>query len=168
MTNWGFWPFLTNFFYWCLFDNFWSLGFSRWGLWIHARPSVRASVRHTISGDLRIRFWWFFAQSYILMSLKNVPSWFLAKKSGFWAFSSKPHIRISHNLLNSSKQLLSIINGSVVSGKILVLGVLAHFWSKIHCLWWQFEVFDHFWPFWAYIFKTAHQILMIFVQMLEI
>ena len=36
-------------------------------------------------------------------------------------------------------------NGSFVSGKILVLAVLAHFLSKIHCLWWQIEVFDHFW-----------------------
>ena len=47
---------------WCFgefWSIFWSLGFSCSGLWIHARPcvrpcgcaSVRASVRHTISGD---------------------------------------------------------------------------------------------------------------------
>ena len=61
--------------------NLWSLGFSRWGLWIHARPSVRASVRHTISGDPRIRFWWFFAESYILMSLKNCSKRIFEKNS---------------------------------------------------------------------------------------
>ena len=44
-----------------------------------SRSYVRSSIRYTISEDPRIRFWWFFAQSYILMSLKNVPSGFLKK-----------------------------------------------------------------------------------------
>ena len=35
-------------------------------------PSVRSSVRGGISRKPRIRFWWFFAQSYILMSLKKI------------------------------------------------------------------------------------------------
>ena len=38
-------------------------------------------------------------------------------------------------------------NDSVVSGKILVLAVLAIFESKIHCLWWHYMVLVNFWPF---------------------
>ena len=66
---------------------------------------VRASMRHTIPGDLRIRF------CYILMSLKKCSKWifeknFIAPRGGFgpktpflaekWPFepiSSKPRIR---------------------------------------------------------------------------
>ena len=51
-------------------------------------------------------------------------------------------------------------NGSVVSGKYLVLAVLAHFWSKIHCLWWQIEVFHHFF---TNFFQSADVCLTIFV-----
>ena len=50
------------------------------------RPSVRSS--HSISRKPRIRFWWFFAQSYILMSLKNLPSGFW-KNSRFQDFGQK-------------------------------------------------------------------------------
>ena len=106
-------------------DN-WSLGISRrtYGFALVrsvVRPFVRSFVRDAISGDPRIRFWWFFAQSYILVSLKKVPSEFFKKSRlpprGFWP--KKPS-----------------------------------FWLKM--------------AFWAYIFKTAHQILMIFSQMLDI
>ena len=47
-----------------------------------SRSFVCASVRDAIFRKLRIRFWWFFAQSYILMSLKTVPSVFWKKFIG--------------------------------------------------------------------------------------
>ena len=92
---------------------FCSLGFSRWGLWIHARSCMRPSVLHTPYLENRTSdFDDFLPQSYILMSLKKCSKrifekscrfqvfgqkWlilpFLAKKSCFWTFSSNPHIR---------------------------------------------------------------------------
>ena len=55
-----------------------------------SRSFVRPFVRNAISCIRKpcIRFWWFFAQSYILMSLKNVPSGFL-KKILVWPFLAK-------------------------------------------------------------------------------
>ena len=71
--------------------DFWSLDFSSWGLWIHARPFVRSFFRpsHSISRKPRIRFWWFFAQSYILMSLKKCSNRILKKNSRFRDFGQK-------------------------------------------------------------------------------
>ena len=51
-----------------------------------------------------------------------------AQKSGFWLLSWKPLIRISRNLvrnLHDWDNCFQSFNGSVVSGKILVLAVLA-------------------------------------------
>ena len=77
---------------------------------------------------------------------------FLAKNQVFELFlqnrTSKFHITCS----KARNNCFQSFNGSVVSGKILVLAVLtvlALFWSKIHCLWWQIEVltiFDQFLP----------------------
>ena len=58
--------------------NFWSLGISRR---TYGFALVRPSIRDTISGDPRIRFFWNLAQSCILARLKNVPSGFLKKIS---------------------------------------------------------------------------------------
>ena len=129
------------------------------------RASVRTSVRHTISGDPRIRFWWFFAQSYILMSLKKCSKrifeknlvwlfWpifaifghFWPKNQVFELFLQNCTSEFYITCSKAQNNCFQSFNGSDVSGKILVLAVLAHFWSKIHCLWWQIEVFDHFWP----------------------
>ena len=49
-------------------------------LCIHDRASIRPFVTAYL-GNLRIGFLWFFAQSYTLMSLKNVPSAFFEKNS---------------------------------------------------------------------------------------
>ena len=56
-------------------------GFSALAVEASGFTLVRACVRYTISGDLRIRFWWFFAQSYILMSLKMFQADFWKKIS---------------------------------------------------------------------------------------
>ena len=37
-----------------------------------SRSCIRPSVRASVTPYLEIRFWWFFAQSYILMSLKKM------------------------------------------------------------------------------------------------
>ena len=116
------WPFNI------LFLIFWSLGFSHSGLWIHVCPSIRLSV--TAWQQKHIGFWWFYAQSYILIRLRNVPSRFLKKilvfsfvkkchknqiikvfgqKSCFLTFFSKRHIRIYYNLVRNLGQLLWII-----------------------------------------------------------
>ena len=84
---------------------------------------VRSSVRDGISRKPRIRFWWFFAQSYILMSLKKCSKRIFEKNS-----------------------------------RLPPRGV---FDPKTPLFGWKMA-------FWAYIFKTAHQILMIFSQMLDI
>ena len=133
---------------------YWSLGFSRWGLWIHAcacvRPSMRACVRHTISRKPRIRFLWFFAQSCILMKLKksskrifeNILVFKILAKNGqfllFLAiFSQKNQVfglflRIRTSDLSKTwsetwDNCFDSSNGSVVSRKILVLAALAIF-----------------------------------------
>ena len=70
-----------------------------------------------------------------------------AQKSGFWTFSSKPHIRFVWNLVRNWDICFESSNGSVVSGKILVLAVLAIFGSKIHCLWLHYMFLGCFWSF---------------------
>ena len=54
-----------------------------------SRSCVRSFVRDAISGDPRIRFWWFFAQSYILMSLKKCSKRIFEKNSRFRDFGQK-------------------------------------------------------------------------------
>ena len=65
--------------------------------------------------------------------------------SKIWAFLLKNQV-FGHFLRNRTSDLsktwsetgdncFELSNGSVVSGKILVLAVLASFGSKIHCLW---------------------------------
>ena len=82
------------------------------------------------------RFWSFFAIFGHFWPKNQVFELFLQNRT------SEFHVTCSKTRDNCFQSF----NGSVVSGKILVLAVLAHFWSKIHCLWWQIEVFDHFWP----------------------
>ena len=82
------------------------------------------------------RFWHFFAIFCHFWPKNQVFELFLQNRT------SEFHVTCSKTRDNCFQSF----NGSVVSGKILVLAVLAHFWSKIHCLWWQIEVFDHFWP----------------------
>ena len=113
---------------------------------------VRACVRDGISRKPRIRFWWFFCTKLHFDESKKCSERTFEKKF-FWPFFAI----FRHFLLNRSSEFhvtcsktrnncFQSFNGSFVSGKILVLAVLSHFWSKIHCLWWQIEVFDHFWP----------------------
>ena len=60
---------------------------------------------------------------------------FWPKNQVFELFSSKPQSKFHITCSKARNNCFQSFNGSVVSGKILVLAVLAHFWSKIHCLW---------------------------------
>ena len=101
----------------------WTLGFSRWGLWIHAHASFRSCVRlsHHIwrSTDQILMI---FCTKLHLDESKNVQSRFLKK-----------------NLVCPPR---GVFDPQTLFG-----------WKM---------------GFWAYIFETAHQILMIFSQMLDI
>ena len=118
--------------------------------------SVRSFVSHTPYLENRASdFDDFFAQSYILMSLKNVPGGFLkiffvfeilAKNGQFLPFLAifthknqvfGHFLRIRTSDLSKTwsetwDSCFESFNGSVVSRKILVLAI---FGSKIHCLW---------------------------------
>ena len=50
---------------------------------------VRSCVRHAISRKPRIRFWWFFAQSCILIKLKKCSKRIFEKNSRFRDFGQK-------------------------------------------------------------------------------
>ena len=118
-----------------------------------SRLFVRPFVRYAISRKPRIRFWWFFAQSYILISLKKCSKRIFEKNSRFrqkirflYIFFESAH-HLSKTWPETGDNCFESSNGSVVSGKILVLAVLAIFGSKIHCLWWHYMVLGCFWPF---------------------
>ena len=64
----------------------WVLLVSRQRQWElkDSRSCVRSSVRDAISRKPRIRFWWFFAQSCILIKLKKCSKRIFEKNSRFW------------------------------------------------------------------------------------
>ena len=123
-------------------------------------------------GDQHLRFWWFFAQSYNLISLKNVPSGFLKKfsfyeilaKNGqflpFLAIFSKKNQVFGHFLRNCTSDLsktrsetgdncFESSKGSVVSGKFLFWPFWPFLGQKyIACgdIIWFWAVFGHFLP----------------------
>ena len=114
---------------------------------------MRLFLHHIISRKPRIRYRWFFTQSYILMRLKT-PSRFWKKILVFNFFKeihkkecfSKWHIRICDNVVRNFGQLPWIIFGNVMSEKTLFLT----FWPilvKIHCLWLQIGVSGNSEPF---------------------
>ena len=122
----------------------------RWTLMIHARLFVRAFVRHAISRKPRIRFWWFFAQSCILIKLKKCSKRIfekilvfeiLAKNGQFLPFLAifSLKIRFLDIFFETAHQIFLKL------GQNLGTVALNH-WMAVLCLG-KFL----FWPFWPFL-----------------
>ena len=98
-----------------------------------------------------------FAQTLEIVALSDLASVLCARKFSFapWGDIFAENQVFGHFLQNRASDLsktwsetgyncFELTNGSVVSGKILVLAVLALFGSKIHCTWRQNGVFGGF------------------------
>ena len=131
-----------------VFIVYWSLGFSRWGPWIHARSCLRPS--HSISRKPRIRFWWFFAQIYIMMSLKKCSKQIFVKKSCFQDFGQKwpifaifghfrSKIRFSDIFFETAHQICLKLGQKL--GTIALYHLKAVLWLGKFL----------FWPFWPFL-----------------
>ena len=135
------------------FDSFWSLSFSRWGLWIHACACVRAS--HHIWRSAHQILMIFCTKLHLDESKKMFQADFWKKFlfSRFWpknqVFGLFLRIRtsdLSKTWSETWDNCFDSSNGSVVSRKILVLAVLGQKYISSGDIIWFWAVFGHFLP----------------------